>query len=77
MYEPSERANIFDWYLLGPPIGPTIGPFLGGVIMHSLAWSWIFWVMAIICAVNVSLGFIFLEETYVPVLVEQRKKELE
>jgi MFS family permease len=77
MYEPSERASIFGWCLPGPLIGLTIGPFLGGVIMHSLAWPWVFWVMAIICAVNVSLSFLFLGKTHVPVLLEQRKKELE
>ena len=77
MYEPSERAGVFGWYLLGPLLGPTIGPLLGGLIMQHLSWPWIFWIMAIICAVNVSLGFLFLEETYVPVLLEQRKRELE
>jgi hypothetical protein len=33
--------------------------------------------MTIICTVNVSLGFFFLEETYVPVLLSARKNELE
>jgi MFS family permease len=77
MYEPSERAGIFGWYLLGPLLGPTIGPLLGGVIMQNHAWPWISGYLAIICSVNVSMGFLFLEETYIPVLLEQRKKELE
>lgn len=55
---------------LDPFLCPTIGPLLGGVIMQNLAWPWIFWVMAIIWVVNVSLGYLFLEETYVPVLLE-------
>ena len=38
MYEPTERAGIFGWYLLGPLLGPTIGPLLGGVIMENLEW---------------------------------------
>jgi hypothetical protein len=33
--------------------------------------------MTIICNANVSLGFLFLKETYVPVLLSARKKELE
>ena len=28
MFQPSERAGIFGWYLLGPLLGPTIGRFL-------------------------------------------------
>jgi len=31
MFEPSERAGIFGWYLLGPLLGPTLGPLFGGV----------------------------------------------
>lgn len=38
MYEPSERAGIFGWYLLGPLLGPTLGPLLGGVILDNLDW---------------------------------------
>ena len=72
----SERAGILGWYLLGPLLGPTIGPLLGGAIMQSLAWPWIFWIMAIICAINVTMGFLFLKETCVP-LLDHRKKELE
>ncbi len=33
--------------------------------------------MTIVSAINVSLGFLILEETYVPVLLEKRKTELE
>jgi MFS family permease len=77
MYDPSERAGIFGWYLLGPLLGPTIGPLLGGLIMQNLEWPWIFWILTIICTVNVTSGFFFLHETYVPVLLQQRKKELE
>jgi len=31
MFEPSERAGVFGWYLLGPLLGPTLGPLFGGV----------------------------------------------
>jgi multidrug resistance protein len=77
MYVPSERAGIFGWYLLGPLLGPTVGPLLGGIIMENLNWPWVFWVLTIICSVNVTFAFFFLKETYVPVLLDNRKKELE
>ena len=77
MYEPGERAGIFGWYLLGPLLGPTIGPLLGGIILENLTWPWLFWVMLIICGVLTAGAFFFLKETYVPVLLAQRKKDLE
>lgn len=47
MYEPSQRAGIFGWYLLGPLLGPTLGPLLGGVIVTRLGWRWIYWVSSV------------------------------
>lgn len=41
MFEPSERAGIFGWYLLGPLMGPTLGPLFGGLIVQRLGWRWI------------------------------------
>ena len=77
MCGPEERASIFGWYLLGPLLGPTIGPLLGGVIVQRLGWRWIFWVLTIVCAANTLAGYIFLRETYAPVILARRKKELE
>jgi multidrug resistance protein len=77
MCGPGERASIFGWYLLGPLLGPTIGPLLGGVIVQRLGWRWIFWVLTIVCFVNTLMGWIFLRETYAPIILAQRKKKLE
>ena len=77
MCSAGERASIFGWYLLGPLLGPTIGPLLGGVIVQRLGWRWIFWVLTIICMVNTLTAWFFLRETYAPIILAQRKKELE
>lgn len=77
MYEPTERAGIFGWYLLGPLLGPTLGPMLGGLIMENLEWPWLFWVLFIICCVTMSGAFFLLKETYVPKLLAQHKKKLQ
>ncbi|KUJ22464.1 MFS general substrate transporter [Mollisia scopiformis] len=77
MYDPGERANIFGWYLLGPLLGPSLGPLLGSVILQNMDWPWLFWIVLIICSVSVIGGFLFLRETYVPVLLSERKKHLE
>ncbi|KAI6709196.1 hypothetical protein JHW43_008263 [Diplocarpon mali] len=77
MYGPSERADIFGWYLLGPLLGPTIGPLLGAVILNKLDWPWLFWTLLVICAGAVLGAFFFLRETYVPAILSKRKRELE
>lgn len=77
MFEPRERAGIFGWYLLGPLFGPSVGPLLGGVILHNLEWPWLFWILFIVGCVVMTGAFFFLKETYVPVLLAQRKEELE
>lgn len=89
MYSPNERAGIFGWYLLGPLLGPTIGkfsitesiliansilgPLFGGIIIMRLNWRWVYWIMAIICFCNTTIGFFFLRETYAPVILLERK----
>ena len=77
MCGPEERASIFGWYLLGPLLGPTIGPLIGGVVVQRLGWRWIFWVLTIVCAVNTLAGWFFLHETYAPIILQERKKQLE
>lgn len=77
MFEPSERAGVFGWYLLGPLLGPTLGPLFGGVTVQRLGWRWIFWIMTIVCGVNTLAGFFFLRETYAPVILEARKAAIE
>ena len=76
MYEPHERASIFGWYLLGPLLGPSLGPLFGGLIVTRLGWRWIYWILAIVCAFNTSIGFLFLRETYAPVLLTKKKERL-
>ena len=55
MFEPSQRAGIFGWYLLGPLLGPTLGPVFGGLIVQYLGWRWVFWVL--VCLPELFLPF--------------------
>lgn len=77
MFHPEERAGVFGWYLLGPLLGPTLGPLLGGVIVQRLGWRWTFLTLAILCGINTTSGFLFLRETYAPVLLKRRKVQRE
>lgn len=69
--------SIFGWYLLGPVLGPTIGPLLGGLVVEHLGWRWVFWFLTIISAFNTILAFFFLHESYAPVILANRKQNLE
>jgi multidrug resistance protein len=77
MFEPSGRANVYGWYLLGPMLGPVLGPLLGGFIVERLGWWWIYWVLTFICSCNTLAGYLFLKESYAPILLAQQKKKLE
>lgn len=77
MCGPDERASLFGWYLLGPLLGPTLGPLFGGLIVQRLGWRWIFWVLTIVCGANTLAGYIFLRETYAPVILAHRRQEKE
>ena len=77
MFDPHERAGIFGWYLLGPLLGPTLGPLFGGFIVQDLGWRWVFWVLTIVSAFNTIMGFLFLKESYAPVILEARREEYE
>ena len=77
MYEPSQRAGIFGWYLLGPLMGPTIGPLFGGLIITHLNWRWVYWILLIVCTLNTTVGYFFLRETYAPVLLLRRRDALQ
>lgn len=68
----SPRLN----HLTVSQLGPTLGPLFGGTIVTRLGWRWIYWILAIICIIPTAVGFFFLRETYVPVLLAQRKQQL-
>jgi len=70
----THRSGIFGWYLLGPLLGPTLGPLFGGLIVQYLGWRWIFWILTIVCDFNTIIGFLFLKETYAPVILSARKQ---
>jgi multidrug resistance protein len=77
MFEPSERAGVFGWYLLGPLLGPTLGPLFGGIIIQRLGWRAVFWIMSIVCFVNTLAGYFFLRESYTPIILKWKKATYE
>ncbi|EME48016.1 hypothetical protein DOTSEDRAFT_167522 [Dothistroma septosporum NZE10] len=77
MFVPEQRAGIFGWYLLGPLLGPTLGPLFGGLIVQRLDWRWIFWILTVVCIINVTAAYFFLKETYPPAILASRRARRE
>lgn len=77
IFDASERAPAFGFYLLGPLLGPTIAGAVGGLVLSYLGWRWIFWVMLTISAVITTICFFCLHESRAVAVLQQRKKRLE
>lgn len=77
LFEPEERGQAMAMYTLSPILGPCIGPIYAGWIVQEFGedkWPWIFWVSTMLGGVITVLGLFFLQETYTPVLLEQKAR---
>ncbi|KAM0749043.1 MFS general substrate transporter [Meredithblackwellia eburnea MCA 4105] len=55
---------------------PCVGPPIGGYIAMYTSWRWIYWVLLIFIGVAWLAAFAFLKETYSPVLLARRARQL-
>ncbi|KIY02641.1 uncharacterized protein Z520_01106 [Fonsecaea multimorphosa CBS 102226] len=69
------RATAFSIWSIGPMNGPVVGPTLGGFVTEYLGWRWTNWIAMIWggCAFGLLL---LLKETYAPVLLQRRAKQM-
>ncbi|PTN07401.1 EmrB/QacA subfamily drug resistance transporter [Nitrosomonas aestuarii] len=42
--EKKHLGRIFGWLGLAVALGPTIGPAIGGALLESTSWRWLFWI---------------------------------
>ena len=59
-YPPEERGRAMGWFGMGIVLGPTIGPTLGGIIVDTVAWRWVFTAPVPIMAVSAAMAWIYL-----------------
>ncbi|KAK0271390.1 hypothetical protein LTR91_025323 [Friedmanniomyces endolithicus] len=71
-----KRGGAMAIWAIGPLLGPVIGPVCGGFLAEAKGWRWIFWVIAIATGAVTIAGFLFMRETYAPVILERRAKRL-
>ncbi|CVL12698.1 hypothetical protein FPRO06_08449 [Fusarium proliferatum] len=63
-------------FSLAPFVGPSIGPLIGGFINYNTDWRWTHWTL-LIWAFVLLLGIMFLvPETYHPILLKNKAKQL-
>lgn len=63
-------------YTASPFVGPSIGPLVGGFINQYASWRWTFYVLIIWSAANLAMIFFLVPETYHPVLLRLKARNL-
>ncbi|QRW16511.1 major facilitator superfamily transporter [Rhizoctonia solani] len=77
MFTAKERGLASALFAMAPFAGPVLGPIVGGYVSESRAgWRWNFWIMFIFSAVMFVLSVSFVPETFAPVLLRRRAREL-
>lgn len=63
-------------YTASPFVGPQVGPVIGGFINQYSDWRWSFWVLVIWAGILEVCIFVFVPETYAPVLLRRKAIKL-
>lgn len=71
-----QRGLAMALFAAAPFMGPVLGPIVGGFTSQYAGWRWNQGVMALFAASLWILGTILVPETYPPVLLRARAKEL-
>ncbi|KAF7871653.1 hypothetical protein EAF04_003760 [Stromatinia cepivora] len=71
-----QRGRAIAIYSLAPLLGPAVGPIAGAFITGNTTWRWIFWASSLLCLAIQLIGLLFLQETYAPILLEKKAKNL-
>lgn len=72
----SHRGLAMTIFSVAPSLGPVFGPIIGGFIGMLHGWRWVQAFMAFLAGLFWILGAVLIPETYAPVLLHRRAKEL-
>jgi multidrug resistance protein len=61
---PAERGKMLGPALVATNIGIIIGPLLGGVLADTVGWRWIFWLLAILGGIFLSVLLTFFQRPH-------------
>ncbi|ESZ92633.1 putative MFS multidrug transporter [Sclerotinia borealis F-4128] len=77
MFDNKTRGLAITVFSMTVFTGPLLAPFIGGFIVEShLGWRWTEWLPAIMGFVAFILDFLFLSETYPPIILIEKAAEL-
>jgi len=77
IWSPVDRGAAMSLFTVSVFIGPVMGPIVGGFVTSSyLGWRWVFWLQMIFAAACWVPCCFLIPETYSPVLLQKRAKEL-
>lgn len=77
-FRPVKRTFVFPVIAWANVAAPVIAPICGGWILNNpnLTWRWAEWITLIISAVAFLIALCFLPETYLPILLDWKAKQL-
>lgn len=73
---PEERGRSLAVYAVVPLLGSAVGAIFGGWVVQSNSWRWLFWGTSAFVTCCLAFGFLFLRETFAPVILRQKQKKL-
>jgi MFS family permease len=79
MFSPMEKTYMFPFFTLfgfgGAALGPVMGAWIAeSPVLHS--WRWAEWVTLMLAGVALAITFLFQPETYAPVLLSWKARQL-
>jgi MFS family permease len=72
-----QRGKSLGLSMFAPYLGAAVGPLIGGFATQRLTWPWLFWVVSIFDAILLLVSFFVLQESYAPILLERKARQLE
>ncbi|KAI0479186.1 major facilitator superfamily transporter [Xylariaceae sp. FL0804] len=77
MFNNATRGVAITLFSMAVFTGPLLAPFIGGyIVTSSLGWRWTMYLASIMGWAAFILDFLFLEETYPPVILIEKAAEL-
>ncbi|PIA96378.1 putative transporter [Cercospora beticola] len=73
IWHPHQRGQAVAIYSFMPLFGPAVGPIAGAFIAEHTTWRWCFWSTSAACALIQGIAWFFLQETYAPEILRQKK----
>ncbi len=61
-FPPEEQAIAMSLYAMGVILAPAIGPVIGGLIVDSMGWPWVFYINVPFCIVGIMMVSSFVHD---------------